>query len=636
MWVIVSACFVFFMQAGFICYEVGVVQTKNVVSVAIENILTFVVATLVFWLWGFGLMFGQTVHGLWGNGYWLLSNLGQSSNPLQYAYVFFQLMFVGTSVTIFSGSMSERTKLIGLVLAAVVMAGFIYPLYGHWVWGGKYAIQQVFLSRYGFVDFAGATVVHASAGWMALAGIIVVGPRRGRFDKNGKIQKMGGSNIPFAVLGTFILWFSWFGFNGGSLLRFDPQVGLILLNTNFSAAAGVVGALLTSRLFFRDKSYIEAILSGALGGLVAITAGSNLLTPTTSTIVGFSAGVVVVLSSRLLERLSLDDAVGACPIHAFGGVTGTILLALLVPADQLPTGSHLIQLAVQVVGVLINFVWAFALGLALFYLLKKTIGLRVTPEEEAKGLNIVEFGDIYSWADFIKTRHYQNILYRQNIKLRKQTRLLMSTQEQERLKVGRDLHDGVGQSLAAIKFQLGMLKNRLPSETPENLEQGAARTLDLVDSAIEEMRTVLLNLRPTILRDQGLQNTVRYMVKSIQETTGLNIRLTFVGDMPVWDEAVDLNIYRIVQEGLANVIKHAHASNIDMSFSRASSDLYVIKIADDGKGFVFGSTSSGIGLMSIEERSSMLGGKVEIQSVPESGTTLILEVPIGKNTPSNR
>jgi len=297
LWVIVSACFVFFMQAGFICYEVGFVQSKNVVSVAIENILTFAITTLIFCVWGFGLMFGPSFHGIWGSGYWLLKHLNESANPLHYGFVFFQLMFAGTAVTIFSGSMSERTKLNVLVVAAMVTAGFIYPLFGHWVWGGNYLHQGVWLEKLGFVDFAGATVVHATAGWVALAGIMVVGARRGRFDESGKIQKLGRSNIPFATLGTFILWFSWFGFNGGSLLQFQQKIGLILLNTNFAAAAGVVGAIMTTRLFIRDHSYMEAIFSGALGGLVAVTAGSNLLTPSDSIIVGFVAGSVVVLSA---------------------------------------------------------------------------------------------------------------------------------------------------------------------------------------------------------------------------------------------------------------------------------------------------------------------------------------------------
>ena len=421
-WIIISACFVFFMQAGFICYEVGFVQAKNVVSVAIENILAFVIASLVFCFWGYGLMFGPTFHGLWGNSLSLLGSLGRVDNLPLFIHIFFQIMFAGTAVTIFSGSMSERTKLSVLVIAAICTAGFIYPLFGHWVWGGIYSAQTVWLKGIGYIDFAGATVVHATAGWIALAGIIIVGARRGRFDENGKIHKLGRSNIPFATLGTFILWFGWFGFNGGSLGKFTESIGLILLNTNLAAAAGVVGALLTTWLFLRDHSYMEAIFSGALGGLVAITAGSNILMPPGSCIVGFIAGAVVVLSSLLLERLRLDDAVGAVPIHAFGGAAGTILLAFFAPPGSLVGGSRLLQLGAQATGVLTNFTWSFGIGLILFYLLNRAFGLRVTPEQEEKGLNIVEFADIYSWIDFNRTINYENRLYEQNLMLKKQAR----------------------------------------------------------------------------------------------------------------------------------------------------------------------------------------------------------------------
>jgi len=632
LWVIVSACFVFFMQAGFICYEVGFVQSKNVVSVAIENILTFAITTLIFCVWGFGLMFGPSFHGIWGSGYWLLKHLNESANPLHYGFVFFQLMFAGTAVTIFSGSMSERTKLNVLVVAAMVTAGFIYPLFGHWVWGGNYLHQGVWLEKLGFVDFAGATVVHATAGWVALAGIMVVGARRGRFDESGKIQKLGRSNIPFATLGTFILWFSWFGFNGGSLLQFQQKIGLILLNTNFAAAAGVVGAIMTTRLFIRDHSYMEAIFSGALGGLVAVTAGSNLLTPSDSIIVGFVAGSVVVLSALFLERGRLDDAVGAVPIHAFGGATGTILIAFLVSPEQLPAGSRILQLVIQIAGVLVNFVWAFGLGLALFYLLDRAVGLRVTPEEEEKGLNIVEFDDIYSWADFLKTTRYENVVFQQNEVLKKQARLLIATQEQERVKLGRDLHDGVGQSMAAVKLQLGILLDKLKRKNQGMLENDVARTLNLVDSAIEDMRGTLLNLRPTMLKDQGLQKTIRYMATSIEQSTGVTVSLNFAEEMPVWGEAVELNIYRIVQECVTNVIKHASAAKLELYFGRTGDDSYAIKIVDDGKGFVFDTAAAGIGLTSIQERAAMLGGRVLIQSSPGVGTTVLLEVPLEKNT----
>ena len=630
-WIIVSACFVFFMQAGFICYEVGFVQAKNVVSVAIENILAFVIASLVFCFWGYGLMFGPTFHGLWGNSLSLLSSLGSSNDLTLFIHIFFQIMFAGTAVTIFSGSMSERTKLSVLVIAAICTAGFIYPIFGHWVWGGIYSAQVAWLKDIGYIDFAGATVVHATAGWIALAGIIMVGARRGRFDENGKIHKLGRSNIPFATIGTFILWFGWFGFNGGSLGRFTENIGLILLNTNLAAAAGVVGAVLTTWLFLKDHSYMEAIFSGALGGLVAITAGSNLLIPPGSCVVGFIAGAVVVLSSLLLERLRLDDAVGAVPIHAFGGATGTILLAVFAPQGYLVGGSRLMQLGAQATGVLTNFAWSFGIGLILFYLLNKAFGLRVTPEQEEMGLNIVEFADIYSWIDFNRTINYENRLYEQNLLLKKQARLLIATQEQERVKIGKDLHDGVGQSMAAIKLQLGMLINKIRDRREPALAGDVQKTLSITESAIEEMRGVIMNLLPARLKESGLEETIRYLAGSIELAGGLTVNMRFVERIPVWSEAVELNIYRIIQESLANIIKHASATKVDLVFQRRSPTSFAFSITDNGKGFDLKVASEGIGLASMRERAVMIGGRLEIDSALGVGTLVTLEVPIGQD-----
>ncbi len=631
MWILICACFVFFMQAGFICYEVGFVQAKNVVSVAIENILAFVIATLVFGLWGYGLMFGPTFGGLWGNSISFLNSLSRIDNLPLFTNLFFQLMFAGTAVTIFAGSMSERTKLSALVIASICTAGFIYPLFGHWIWGGHYLDQVVWLKSIGYIDFAGATVVHATAGWIALAGIIVVGARRGRFDENGKIQKLGRSNIPFATIGTFILWFGWFGFNGGSLGKFDESIGLILLNTNLAAAAGVVGALLITWLYLRDHSFMEAIFSGALGGLVAITAGSNMLMPLGSCATGFIAGVVVVLSSFWLERLHLDDAVGAVPIHAFGGATGALLLAVFARPEYLVGGSRLMQLGAQATGVLTNFIWSFGVGLIIFYLLNKAFGLRVTPEQEEKGLNIVEFSDIYSWIDFNKTSNYENRLYQQNLMLKEQARLLVATQEQERMKIGKDLHDGVGQSMAAIKLQLGMLINKIKDQKETAIERNIRQALRITESAIEEMRGVITNMLPTRLEEHGLEDSIRNLANDIELSGSLIVSLHFAERVPAWSKAVELNIYRIIQESLANIIKHADATRVNLVFHRVSQNLFSFSITDDGKGFDLETGAAGIGLASMRERAAMIGGSLEIKSASGVGTSVNLEVPLGQD-----
>ncbi len=635
LWVIVSASFVFFMQAGFVCYEVGFVQAKNVVSVAIENMLTFIIATLVFGFIGFALMFGPTDHGLIGTGFFFLSRLTTARNSFGYVFVFFELMFAATSVTIVSGSMSERTRLIPLLIGAAFMAGLIYPLFGHWAWGGMFLHQPAWLKDLGYMDFAGATVVHATAGWVSLAGLMIVGPRKDRWDAEGRVKQLGRSNVPFATLGTFILWFSWFGFNGGSLLQFDSRVGLILLNTNFAAAGGVVGALLTTGLFIRDHSYMEAIFSGALGGLVAITASSAYVEPPQAVVIGLIAGAVVVLASLWLERRRLDDAVGAVPIHGFGGAVGTLLLAFFAAPQFLDGQTRLVKFLVQLLGVSVNFAWSFGLGFLMFYLIKRWIGLRVTEVEEEKGLNIVEFGDIYSWQEYLRTTHYENLtsdlsgrIQAQNQLLQRQARLLVETQEHERLRLARDLHDGVGQSLAALKLQLGLIAGRVrQGKSDPAIQAQVDDTAQLAAQTIEEIRGVLLNLRPDILQERGLAAAVEALLAGMEKASGIHCALHQQTEMPRWEDAAALNLYRVIQESLTNVLKHAQATRVDVQFSRLRPDLYLIRVSDDGRGFERGGVHGGLGLSSMQERLQMLGGSLRIVTGAGRGTTLMMEVP---------
>ena len=632
LWVVICACFVFFMQAGFICYEVGFVRPKNVVSVAIENIIAFVIATLSFYLVGFAFMFGTTWRGLIGTDHWLLLNL---KDNYDYIFALYQLMFAGTSVTIFSGSMSERTKLKALVIAAAVTGVLIYPIYGHWVWGGNYISQPTFLERLGYMDYAGATVVHSTAGWIALAGTIVLGARKGRWDENGRPRRMGRSNIPFAALGTFILWFSWFGFNGGNLLRFDDRVGLILLNTNIAAATGVVGAILTTYFFAKGQSYMEAVFNGALGGLVAITASSNILTPAQAILVGLITGAVTVFASTLLLKLKIDDAVNAIPIHGFGGACGTLLCAVFAAPDKLNLPSRAMQILVQLLGIGANFIWAFGMGLLMFWILDRTIGLRVSPEEEEKGLNIVEFSDVASWLEHLKDEHYENLtqdLYRtirrQNVVLKRQADLLVATQEREREAVARDLHDGVGQSLVALKINIGLL----PTQTDhEQLKKHAEKTVKMVDDAIAEIRGVIGNLKPVELKKDGLSNSIRSLCGKLEKLSRIRFNCNITDTMPSWNETEELNIYRIVQECLTNIIKHSGATEADVNLLVLNSKLFLISIIDNGRGFDMQTVNSGFGLTTIRERSDMLNAKVMIDSEEGQGTRVILEIPYGKN-----
>lgn len=610
LWVLVCACFVFFMQAGFICYEVGFVQPKNAISVAMENIIAFVVATLVFYLIGYRIMFGDGTDSI---------------------FIFYELMFAGTAVTIFSGSMSERTKLSALIPATILVGAFIYPVYGHWVWGAMDGGASVFLGKLGFIDFAGATVVHGTAGWVALAGILIVGARKGRWDPKQKSMRLGRSNIPFAALGTFILWFSWFGFNGGSLLRFDEKIGLILLNTNLAACAGVVGAVLATYLIAKNQSYMEAIFNGALGGLVAITAGSDMLTPMTSLLVGMISGFVVVMASMLLQKLKIDDAVNAVPIHGFGGVCGVLLCPLFAAPEYLNYSSRLTQFWVQLLGVAVNFAWAFGTSLLVFFLINKIIGLRVAPEEEAKGLNIVEFSDVYTWMQQVKEEQYENLtqdlneqISQQNSTLRRQAKMLVETQERERETIARDLHDGAGQSLAALKINLGLLNTKTDDE---QLNNSRDISISLVDSTMEEIRNVLHNLKPVELVNDGLAASIRSLCQKTEKVSGIRVECTIEEPLPHWTETEELNLYRIVQENITNMVKHSKAKHAEVKFTKSKANTYRLEISDDGVGFVPKNAHGGLGLTAMNERAAMLNATITVESHLGKGTKMKLEVP---------
>ncbi len=614
LWILVCACFVFFMQAGFICYEVGFVQPKNAISVAMENIIAFVVATLAFYLVGYRIMFGD------GN---------------DAIFIFYELMFAGTAVTIFSGSMSERTKLSALIPATILVGALIYPVYGHWVWGALDGGAMGYLGKLGFIDFAGASVVHGTAGWVALAGILIVGARKGRWDANQKSMRLGRSNIPFAALGTFILWFSWFGFNGGSMLRFDEQIGLILLNTNLAACAGVVGAVIATYLIAKNQSYMEAIFNGALGGLVAITAGSDMLTPITSLLVGMIAGFVVVMASMLLQRLKIDDAVNAVPIHGFGGVCGILLCPLFAEPEFLNYSSRWTQLGIQALGVTVNFAWAFGTSLLVFFLINKIIGLRVAPEEEVKGLNIVEFSDVYTWMQQMKEAQYENLtqdlsdqISQQNAALRRQAKMLVETQERERETIARDLHDGAGQSLAALKINLGLLNTNMGDE---QMDARRDISISLVDNTMEEIRNVLHNLKPVELVNDGLAASIQSLCKKTEKVSEIVFTCIIEEPLPHWNPTEELNIYRIVQENLTNMVKHSKAKNAVVKFVKNNDHTYRLEISDDGVGFEPTNAHSGLGLTAMKERAEMLNATIGVTSHPDSGTKMTLEVPYEQN-----
>jgi len=392
LWILLCAGLVFMMQAGFLCLESGLTRSKNAINVALKNVTDFALAVALFWAVGFALMFGPSAAGWIGSSGFFLP-MGAGSDAWLSAYFLFQAMFCATAATIVSGAVAERMRFGGYLWVVVIVAAVIYPVFGHWAWGGVLGPTNGWLAELGFVDFAGSTVVHSVGGWVALAAILVLGPRIGRF---GKLESEGyamtGGNLPLAMLGGLLLFFGWFGFNGGSTFQFDDTVPGILVNTTMAAASGILVALF---LGWRMRGHAEVVyaVNGAIAGLVAITAGAHAVTTAESVLIGTVGGIIMVLSLRWLTLRQVDDAVGAVPAHLAAGIWGTLAVALFGDLDTLGTGlSRIDQLIVQATGIIVCGLWAFGLAYAFLRGINRVYPLRVEAEAERIGLNVSEHG----------------------------------------------------------------------------------------------------------------------------------------------------------------------------------------------------------------------------------------------------
>lgn len=390
LWVIIAAALVFLMQAGFKCLEVGLVRQHHITAVAMKNVIDWVISSLVFYAIGFGFMFGISNSGLIGTSLFFSPSFDvPGGSALGAGFFMFQLAFAGTAVTIVSGAMSERTGFIPYLVASLIISMVIYPVFGHWAWGNLFfENNSAWLADLGFIDFAGSTVVHSVGAWTSLVGLYFLGARIGRYDESGNIRPFPSYNLPYAVLGVFLLWVGWWGFNGGSTLAFNETVGKIILNTNLAGAAGGLIAYFHCMIFQKKADVYEKLLGGVLGGLVAITASPHIQTPLTSILIGGLAGVVHNYAYDIvLKKWRIDDAVGAIPVHGFCGAFGTLAVALFAPADTLPN-DRLTQFGIQSVGVVAAFAWTTGIAFTMFYILKKTVGLRVSPSEEREGISL--------------------------------------------------------------------------------------------------------------------------------------------------------------------------------------------------------------------------------------------------------
>jgi len=385
-WMLVSTALVFIMHLGFACLESGFVQRKNVVNILFKNCMIIAMGLLTYWLMGFNLMYpGGEGGGFFGFAGFGLAMPEGAAGLTEYAdmgYTYwtdfiFQAMFAATCCTIVSGAVAERIKLGPFLIFCLLFVSLSYPITGMWKWGAGW------LDARGFYDFAGSTLVHSVGGWGALAGIMLLGPRAGKYTANG-IKPIPGHSMPLAAIGVFLLWFGWFGFNGGSVLSGDPElVSKVFVTTSLAAAAGTIGAFIIS--FFMFKTYdLPMTLNGILGGLVGITAGADLMSPFESILIGLIAGAIIPLSVTFFDRLKLDDPVGATSVHLACGIWGTLAVGIF---GDMAGGGQIVE---QLIGIAAVGVFTFLFAFLVFFILKATVGIRVDEEEEARGLDIGE------------------------------------------------------------------------------------------------------------------------------------------------------------------------------------------------------------------------------------------------------
>jgi Amt family ammonium transporter len=393
LWIIICSGLVFLMQAGFLCLESGLTRRKNSINVAIKNLADFCLTTVVFWVVGFGLMFGATRDGWFGTSEFVLDFSLQS--PFFSVFFLFQVMFCGAAVTIMSGAIAERMKFSSYLIVTVAVSALIYPGFGHWAWAGlNVGETNGWLNSMGFVDFAGSTVVHSVGGWMSLAVLLIIGPRRGRFAADGTPQKIHPSNLPLATLGTVFLFIGWLGFNGGSTLALNDQVANVLVNTVVAGSVGAVSAGLLGYAI-QNRLNVTQFMNGCLGGLVAVTANAFAVTTPVAALIGLVGGMIVIGVEELLEHYRIDDAVGAIPVHLGAGIWGTLAVGLYGDLDILGTGlTRMEQVGVQLLGVVVCGLWVFGIGYILMKAVNRVYPLRVSAEHEDIGLNLAEHGEL--------------------------------------------------------------------------------------------------------------------------------------------------------------------------------------------------------------------------------------------------
>lgn len=513
-WVLLAAGLVLLMQAGFLCLESGLSRAKNGIHVAMKNLADFCLSLCLFWAFGYAIMFGVSQSGLFGADGFML---GPDASAWTLSFFLFQVTFCGTATTIVSGAVAERMRFSGYLLVAALVSGLIYPVFGHWAWGGVIPNTGAgWLASRGFVDFAGSTVVHSIGGWVALAAIIVIGPRLGRFGKHA--VPMNGHNLPLAMLGALLLWFGWFGFNGGSTLAMDASVPRILVNTCLSAAMGGVAGIALSWLFLRRVNAMDAV-NGVIGGLVGITACCHILSPAASLIAGLTSSLLCFAAVRALNRFRLDDTIGAVAAHGVAGAWGTLCVALLAPAGAWGTGlNRWDQFVVQATGVGVAFAWAFGVSTTVLLIVNRVYKLRVAADAEIQGLNIAEHGASTEVLDLLVemqrqetsgdfsdsvavephtevgqiARGYNRVLDRFNNETQLLKRAKAETEELSKqlvdaahragkAEIATDVLHNIGNVLNSVNVSAGLVLERLDSKHSQRIAQTASLIAEHLD-----------------------------------------------------------------------------------------------------------------------------------------------------------
>lgn len=410
-WTLVAAILVFLMQAGFALVETGFTRAKNAANIMMKNLMDFAAGSLAFYVLGAALMFGASKAAGWlGWGGLGMPSLGAGEGVWDWTFLFFQTMFAATAATIVSGAVAERIEFKSYLIYSALVSAVVYPISGHWMWGSlSGASSQGWIEALGFHDFAGSTVVHSVGGWIALAGALMLGPRIGKYRPDGKANPIPGHSLVLGTLGVFLLWIGWFGFNPGSYTAGIGSIGRVAMTTNLSACAGTIAALITAWIIMK-KPDLTMALNGSLAGLVAITAPCDQVTGNAAIAIGFVAGVLVVLSVFAMDRIHIDDPVGAVSVHCVNGVWGTLAVGLFAAPEALNYGNSMVglfygggfkYLGVQALGAGMTCLWAFGTGLAIFFALKKLGILRVSEKTELKGLDVTEHGqDAYASFQF--------------------------------------------------------------------------------------------------------------------------------------------------------------------------------------------------------------------------------------------